>query len=169
MLIMIICTMIICLIIGVHFTKHYSSISLFDYVFWGMLMGCFPGIVIACLLPATIITTRVETSSEQRIVSLKDTNGIDGDFFLGSGSLSNSLKYFMYVKSEHGGMHMSHVPVSNTIIFEKDQLKHHGILRSYEQKLPESLRLWMFARTKYRYEIFVPNDTIIKQMKLDLQ
>lgn len=96
------------------------------------------------------------------ITSLQDLWSTSGSFFLGSGGISENAVYVYYTGDNKEGYSLATVPASQTKIFMDTNDR------------PYLLKKRVFVRDnpimcslEIRYELHVPENTIVKEFKVD--
>lgn len=119
---------------------------------WTSIMFIISVIIV---IPAIFLATIPDTVAynQRQIVSLNDNVGLYGTFFLGSGTVESVSRYYFYEKVGTGYKQGS-IPTISTIIF-MDENSNPYVMSKYVNGYPES------------YEIHVPNNTIIRDYKLN--
>lgn len=87
-------TIIICVILGLIFGLIISDYFSDGTWFGGIIIGFFVGLFIALLLPAK--TEKKETITTYELVCLQDNSSLNGDFFIGCGTIHGNMKYVFY-------------------------------------------------------------------------
>lgn len=130
-------------------------------------VGIFTGffVLIAFGLPLSYNLPKTINYQEKNIVSLQDSVGIQGTFFLGSGSIKGNPTYTFYTE-EDGGFKLNNVNASSTLIKYGDQPK-----TKYESGC-DGVWQWI-APCAYSssepVEVTVPEGTIKQNFTLDAQ
>lgn len=135
-----------------------------SYMFYGGVVAGFIGILIAMMVPGKF---EYVPYKEHKLVSFQDNFSVQGDFFLGCGSVDEKISYFFYYQLDDGkSFASSNVPYDETII-------------RYENKNPRievflvtnTRTKWSFAPPKFRFAnvVYVPEGTIKNSYNLDLQ
>jgi hypothetical protein len=111
--------------------------EIFGLVFIGSIILAF-----GLLCVDVVYATHTEESSDNYIISLKDTMSFDGRFALGSGVISGKPSFVYYNVVGGNGYQLKSVPADHT-----------GSRNVNDYKT--------------KYEIHVPKDTIVKDFNLD--
>lgn len=118
------------------------------------LIGTGLGFLIGLLFPKK----RVHLWDTE-LVSLRDSDGLHGSFFLGTGSIG-STEYYFYYKKVGEGFKPGKIEVDNNVtVFEKK--RNDGLLKVYETRLANGL-LWIFGLTSSErsFEIMIPEGSL---------
>lgn len=100
------------------------------------------------------------------IVALKDDKIMQGDFFLGCGSVDGDLQYY-YAEDSSKGYKVKHVGVDNTyLLFDDDKPR----IERYEAAAFNKKRHYLYAMPNgYYYKIYIPHGSITNEFKVDLE
>ena len=99
------------------------------------------------------------------LVSLRNSDGISGHFFLGTGSIGNTQYYFFY-KEAGQGYKPGKVEVANNVIVFEDK-REDGQLKTYTRQFINPLFKWIaIDRLKHRYEFIIPEGSLKKNFSL---
>lgn len=93
------------------------------------------------------------------LVSLRNSDGVHGRFFLGTGSIG-STEYYFYYDKVGDGFRPGKIEVDNNVtVFEQE--RNDGLLKVYETRFTNSL-LWIFGLTSSErsFEIIIPNGSL---------
>ncbi len=158
---------IICIVVG--FLIGYFTD--FGDVLTGFLYSLLGGIVSLLVLLAFFLLSfsPVESLySPVNIVSLQDSNTIEGSFVLGSGNIDEELTYTFCYGNETDGFQVKQVVAKNCVIKYTDNQPY------YQQKASHfnwfGKLLWGRERiSQESYILYVPEDTIITEYNIDLQ
>lgn len=114
--------------------------------------------------------TKIETKEVIRtvpIVSLDRSNTTTGHFTLGTGTISNQVKYFYYTKTKDGGYRLDSINADSTTLYEDDREDGVIAVRS-KTEIPEK-SWWQFTFMNCeeftKYELHVPKNTIRREFK----
>lgn len=151
-----------------------------------------------CIIPSTgLLTTETTTDliESREIVALVDSKNTEGAFFLGSGSVRNNLCYHFFYKTEHGAVYDSiyangYPPAYLNTFPEGTDTPRIDEYRRYQHTYYTGTYnpIWfsIVAHFKYkgyepgdlvrslsnggcRYEIFVPEGSILEDFNIDLK
>jgi len=96
--------------------------SVFLGCFVGLVFGGFIGVIAATLLGLPIPATTDTRTRTWHLASLRNNDGIQGSFFLGTGSIGQSQYYFFYEEVGNGFRpNKVRVDDGNVIIYEEDR------------------------------------------------
>ena len=108
-------------------------------------------------------------------------SSISGSFFIGSGSLNQTMYYITYVKDVYGGTYLKAFPAECTVVYEEDSVAPHVLfykeyspLRAVFGIKPPGIFPSNFGDRlpcpcncqNYQYQMFVPEGTVIKEFRL---
>ena len=104
----------------------------------------------------------------QEIVSIRNFSAASGSFFLGSGNISNTEYYFMFIKDGDGAFVRKQVPTKNSRLFLTNDQKPH----IFWQKISYCPKWWWavvgLIEPEYTmYDIFVPENTIVQKFEVN--
>jgi len=101
---------------------------------------------------------------EVPIVSLTNTNEINGNFSLGSGYISTDRVYIYRYKTDDGGIKENHTYTPWTTIYETDS---NFRVESYENLLKCKYTFTTeHDKQRYSYKIYVPKNTVIQEFSV---
>ncbi len=127
-----------------------------------MLIAGIGGMGLAALIGSGFSAHPIQIS-KKTLVALRDKDGIEGRFFLGSGSLEGAPYYFYYSKLDNGGFKPGKVKVSDGVRIYEDAESGTAELISYEWGFDLGLA-WLIAIPSnsggYSYDFHVPKGTI---------
>lgn len=149
--------------------KKYQTIG---PIFGSFVLGALTGLMIAFGIGEPIPVK--EFAKEIKLVALKDTSGIRGTFFLGSGSVRQEFYYFFYKKEKDGSVTFDKLLARNVKIYEEERKD--GVIKAFEKRPIKKISLSLFGfhhpangDRDQRYEIHIPKGSIERTFKLDLQ
>ncbi len=130
----------------------------------GISVGFIVGFLVTIMLPAE---TEVNIYNYD-IETLQDNNSVNGEFFLGSGSVEGKMKYVFYYKT-NGGFKMKQIDYEDAIIKYSETRR--GVIEHREEMISDSwINNFAYDLEKViEYEIYVPKGTIRSNYKLDAQ
>jgi len=111
-------------------------------------------------------------TTEFNIYSIERISSIEGNFVLGTGGISEKQNYIFYIQKENKAKVLSKIEAYGTEVFEGDyspKIVKTECIPSIEfdwgigTTLPNYSSCWDY---KDKYQIYVPKNTIIKNMKL---
>ena len=153
------------------FVKHLGGIDCFLEFVVCFLVGLF-GALLAAIL-ALVLTCAIVPSSEyivvdneQKIIALKDNQGVAGSHFLFSGAVDSELKYYYATESDFG-IHINSLGASRAYIRSDDNpriqtFSHVGFKHWYTW-------LYAFPANSDYYIFYVPDGTVERIYKIDLE
>lgn len=100
------------------------------------------------------------------IYSLKNQEKIQGDFYLGSGSIEQVEYYYFYWKDVNGFYNRGQEEVNKTVIEESDTCRPHTEVLNYKYISRTSLVSVYGEEEQERYKIVVPRGTIINNFEV---
>jgi len=111
----------------------------------------------------------VETGREEcyvKIYSLKNVDGIEGRFCLGSGYINSREYYYMYEQYNDGGLHRFETMAGNTIIYQNENNTPYLHWQKIHSRLPYWAhiypRLFGYLPTKdTMYDVHIPTNSLI--------
>jgi hypothetical protein len=133
----------------------------------GLFMGVIVGLIISGFLPTTIVLEQ-----EIELVALKDTNGVNGKFFLGCGNIHSNWYYVFYTKDPDGKIKFNRLSADDDDVSIVEEERQGGTLKVYGKEFAKkSYKNWgLIPRSgSSKYEIHVPKGTVITDFNLDLQ
>lgn len=98
------------------------------------------------------------------LVALQDTQGVEGRFFLGSGSINSAPTYTFYYEDGTGAIKRGSIWAYGVAVYEED--REDAFIR-VEKK--DNIRPFGIEFTGDRYEVHVPKGTVLRTFKLDLE
>lgn len=139
-------------------------------LFWLFLVsiaGVICG-VIAFGIGTTFPTHRVN-SEVWNLAALRDKDGVEGRFFLGSGQISSVDYFFFYKKVEDGGLQADRVVAdSSAIVYEQDRADASVQVYDWVYRYP----WWAFTvsmpseNAGHSYSFYVPKGSVRKGFSL---
>jgi hypothetical protein len=127
-----------------------------------MFIAALAGGGLAALIGAGF-ASHPEEISKKELVALRDKDGVEGRFFLGSGSVEGAPYYFYYSKLNGGGFKPGKVKVSDGVRVYEDADDGTATLVSYQWDIDLSWA-WLIAipvnSGGYSYDFHVPKGTI---------
>ena len=134
----------------------------------GIVVTFFFSFIIAALsfgaacLTGFAFTTHAVKYSEHTLVAIRDKDGIRGQFFLGTGSISGDQYYFYYDQLPDGGLRPGKVRASGGVrIYEENRSDAKLIKYIWDFDQPWAWYVSIPIRDGgYFYEFYVPNGAI---------
>lgn len=145
-----------------------------EYVI-GIFLSVLAGVTVF-LLFGTICTAissavkdesmNIELVESQNIIALKDSQNIDGQFYLMGGYVKDDL-YYYYAKETEFGYKCDKVKASDSfVIYTDGQPK----IETYEATSFKRWWMYIYAIPKHtHYSIYVPAGTVTNEYKIDLE
>ena len=142
-----------------------------DYILYILFSGIIAFVIIiiglagSALIGESLDTTYTLEYSAP-IVALKDDKIMQGDFFLGCGSVDGDLQYY-YAEDSSKGYQVKHVDVDNTyLLFDDDKPR----IERYEAAAFNKKIHYLYAMPNgYYYKIYIPHGSITNGFKVDLE
>lgn len=106
------------------------------------------------------------SESQSELLTLQDSTGTGGSFFLGTGTVDEEASFFYYEKLERGA-HLTSIDADQAIIIEEDIDKPY--LEVLVGKSDNTLWLVDFLAEKHAYEFHIPKGSIVTNYSLDAQ
>lgn len=101
------------------------------------------------------------------LVTIQDTSGIQGSFFLGTGHIE-SKSYYVFYQKEGNGVRFGKVSAEKAVVYEEE--RNGGLIKTYTRQFTSG---WhnAFGTTLggEKYEIFIPQGSILHEFQLDLK
>ena len=161
-------TLIICLAVAIIITLHkewYWVDSFLDFIMYSFLGGIWGGIL-GFIIMFSLPDDRVQKTLTYKIESLQDNNSVNGNFFLGCGSIEGEMKYVFYYEV-NGGFRMKQVSYTDALIKYSTDVK---VVVHTEERTDSFINLFAVDFPKDdTYEIFVPKGTIKNNYNLNSQ
>lgn len=159
-------TILICVISGFLTIGYFSNGDFFSMLMGG-IFGCgLLGIMLSAMI-ASFSGKKEEKIDTMRLVSLRGTNQIMGNFFLGIGSINSTPHYLYYELLNDGGcnLHKLRADMSNVLVYEED--RGDGVLELYE-KISKIGPLWGLDLNEnpYIYRFRIPTGSIKREFAL---
>lgn len=131
-------------------------------IFPGLLIGFIFGIIVPIILPTESIL--VKTSSN-KIECLQDNNNVSGSFFVGCGSVNNSMKYTYYYDCGDSTFVMAQLDVENVKIKYTNERPY---VEKFEYKKTDKwINSFSFELRRPKYIIHIPKGSIMNNYNLD--
>lgn len=146
---------------GLEFSDYIMSIVFGIIV--GIFMYLFVSLIIGCALPLKNITENIN------IYALQDNASIQGSFFLGSGNINGTMKYYYLTKNEDGVI-MNTINADNVIIVESSDKPH---IEIDKQKFKEGFwnsQIFLGSfETTIKTKIIIPKGSVKYGFNVDLK
>jgi hypothetical protein len=161
------------LLVPVVFVYAFKEFVIDDiYGFLDRFMGFFMALLItvlaagmsagaACLVGLAFATHPVK-SSEHVLVALRDKDGVQGTFFLGTGSIKGDTYYFYYYQLSDGGLQADKIYAGDGVrVYEEARQDAKLVTFRWELNEPWAWVISIPVRDGgYSYEFYVPTGTI---------
>ena len=151
-------------------SMYQMAHSFLDYfmgtLFLGVLSALVSGFGIGFSSLVGLVVSKHWTGPETaQLVSLRDSEGISGHFFLGTGSIGTTQYYFFYKEMGQGYQPGKVAIADNVMIFEEK--RQNGKLKAYTYEFVNPSFRWvaMDWRSK-RYEFVIPEGSLKKNFVL---
>jgi len=121
-----------------------------------------------CFNPDTINYT-IENYTDYEIVSIDIDQGLTGHFCLGSGTISDTLFYNVYiVNKQDGSLSLKQYPSDNSKIFMDTESPYLRITKSYrtDNTSHKMIDLSNYKKYQPKYEFHIPKNSIIQNFDL---
>lgn len=134
--------------------------SLFAFMIWG-------GTLIFCQNTGQGVEVKRDWQT-QPIYSLRNTDGIEGRFTLGSGYVQTHEYYYMFGKQPDGGMYRMKLYANDCVLYQRNDTPHlDWQLITY--RYPKWAHLWpnyIWTRDS-KYNVIVPMNTIVEKFNIN--
>ena len=144
---------------GYHTPKIFMDyvVATMLFFFFTLLAVCL-GIGLGYLIGFLFPRKRVHLWDTE-LVSLRNSDGPHGRFFLGTGSIG-STEYYFYYKKVGEGFQPGKIEVDDNVTVFEDK-RDGGLLRIYETRFASSL-LWILGlmSSERSFEIIIPNGSL---------
>ena len=133
-------------------------------IFIGSLLGIFITLIASGVIGG-FATQEYVLKDSFKIYALQDNNGVQGSFFLGSGSVSSNLKYY-YAATYEDGIKIYDIDVHKAIL-KNDDNPH---IEKYEiQFVNKFIRNNVGNLGDIKYKIYIPKGSIQYNFNVDLK
>jgi hypothetical protein len=136
-------------------------------IFEGCLFGALLSAMIAVPLGFMFDMHYVQTSS-RNLVALRDKDGIEDNFFLGSGHIGSQPYYFYYTQQSDGGYSPSEIKADDSVTVYETTEKSARLI-SYEVVANSRIADWVslpLSEGDHLYKFYVPAGTIKRGFSL---
>ena len=150
--------------LGGYFQYIAGAFYLFVIAFIGLLIGALFAAFIGVFIPK-----RWKYTETIKLVSLRNSEGAQGRFFLGTGTIDHTQYYFYYQQVEGGGYKPGRLEIDDNIVVYEEKAREDGELKIYEKQflhLHEMLTLIAMFCSGDKHEFFIPEGSIKKDFKL---
>lgn len=133
--------------------------GLFPVAFMSLLAMLVAGLVALGL--GMILPNEWKVAQEVNLASLRNTEGTEGRFFLGSGHIQTNMVYYYYIQGEDGGYRPDSVSMKayEVVIFEEDRSD--GNLIIYRRAVTSPFDLVALVFKDYRYDFHIPAGSLL--------
>ena len=128
---------------------------------FSVLFGLFPAAGIAALIGLAFDTHPAQVSDD-RLVALRDKDGMNGQFFLGTGTIEGDQYFFYYRELSDGGFQAGKVKASSGVRVYEEQREDARIV-AFRWELNQDWAWWVSFPVNtggYSYVFHVPVGTI---------
>lgn len=147
------------------FKYYFNDVSIMDELFctfsiivFGLLFGSFVSVSIGSVLPKDDYMSYTEP-----IISVELGSEVNGSFILGSGGISEDLKYYYYKQDDYG-FRLQGVYVNDTYILEDSE---YPLIEVYSKRFSNnSLDRWFICPDENVYKIRLPQNSIVREIEL---
>src|SRR3990167_4853279 len=143
-----------------------SSYDFLEYFFSSIFLGFFATIGLAvglafALLVGLAVPKHWTAGEVIKLVSLRSSDGINGNFFLGTGSIGTTQYYFYYKEAGRGYQPGKVEVADNVMVFEEK--RQGGDLKAYTyQFVNPSLGCIAMDWQSQKYEFVIPDGSLKK-------
>ena len=138
---------------------EWMMVTFIGLVFSAVILGVCAGA--AALTGFAFASHAVEVRTES-LAAIRDKDGVQGQFFLGSGIIKSDQYYFYYAKSDDGGFRPGKIFVGQGVrVYEED--RQDAKLTTFEWVVDAPLAAWVAFPVNsggYSYNFHVPKGTI---------
>jgi hypothetical protein len=164
---------VIAIIVGINVAREEDwGFGMIDFVVSG-LMGGIVALIILCFSAVLFTDTKpkpeANLSSEIHLKAFSDNFGTSGSFFLGSGAIGASTKYYFYAVNDDGSFYLGSVDTWKAVIKEEDRKD--GVMETWTMDRDAKLKLWKIEPGYHHsYSVFrVPVGTVKTDFRADLK
>lgn len=129
--------------------------------FFGLLLGFGISVGVGAALPKEYVLDK-----QMELVAIQDTSGIQGRFFLGAGTIESKF-YYVFYQRERNGIRFGNVPAENAVVYEEN--RDDGLIKEYDKRFMAGWHDFFGATWGERYDIFIPEGSILHEFNLDLK
>ena len=124
--------------------------------------GAIPALLIGLFIPSY-----AKLESSVPLATLQDNRGIQGSFFLGTGSIDSEPVYFYIKALPNGGFQQDSIPAEHVVVFQDDTQPR---LITYQTWAKTEWLMWLgLPGGSYESEIHVPPGSITSAYKVDAE
>lgn len=144
----------------------YFQESLGVFLSFSLMIGLATGFMFSLIGGAVVDVDRERKGvAYEQIVAIGDGGGVEGRFFLGSGTIKDVQYYFFYQK-QGSGFIQSKIRVDQAVVYETDDIEPH--IMTYESKIVGKYKNWFIDNCETETDIFIPVGSISRSFNLDL-
>jgi hypothetical protein len=143
--------------------------SLCGYFFWGLfyLVICgFAGVICGGIAHGSgyIFEGHAVEGQHSKLVAIRDKDGVEGQFYLGSGFISSEPYYFYYESLENGGFRPGKIDADGSVtVYEEDRKDAELVM--FDWKITYPAWAWLICLRdedggRHSYAFHVPKGTI---------
>lgn len=155
---------VVCFLLAIKFCRKNDNAFVMIFIFTALsfIVGNLLVFVIGALLP-----TKMEVLDTMKMISVKDSNALEGSFVLGTGSI-NQVEYYTFYREWGNGYKKEKVPVKDSVVFEEnDKVAELIVMKKvYKEPWMNYVGLILTGQRKNEYELHVPKGTIIREFSL---
>ncbi|MEK4824508.1 hypothetical protein NSS71_08115 [Niallia sp. FSL W8-0951] len=157
----------------------YLIYGIIEYINWGgfdEIIEAFIGGALLSLLYCVILFVIVmflpytyTQSHSFEIYALKDNSSINGRFFLGTGNVDGNQVY-SFIKKEDGGKKVSSISVDSAIVYEGENESPR--IDAYDPHIKSKIARKLFGDMAFgdsKYKIYIPDNSMINEYKVDME
>ena len=160
--------LVLAFIVAIVATKScWGGFGTFISLFLLLIVAAMLLMCLIVLIASDTLPTEYEYESTEMIVALRDGQSIEGQFFLGTGSVENSPKYY-YMIREDGGVRLQSVGTERAIVYETEERT--PAIETYKPKFKSSKAQFFFGvhTGSNRYKIYIPPGSVDYQFSIDM-
>lgn len=160
---------IIGVLISLYITAYSDTLDRIVYAGMSAVLGFFIGSLLLGVIISEMAPRVSQNTSTVNIVSIRTGDGVEGTFFLGTGTINGYPMYTYFRQQSDGGYVQETIPAHSTVVYE-DMTDRRGTIETYDDVIPESWkwRKWT-AVTIYRpsyYRVHIPKGSIMRNFEL---
>ena len=148
----------------------FSILMTFSCSFVGLLFGVLISLVVGMVLPKThVLENQIELIAVQDNSLSRTQTRL---FLIGVNLEQEERFYYLFYQKEGDRIKFGKVPVDKTTIYEEE--RNNGLMKVYREKIASSgsilnlLGAYGILYWDEKYEIFVPQGSVIRKFQLDL-
>lgn len=167
---------ILAIILAIYFIYRIINQNIFDW-FETALFSVLSVLLVSVVTFSVLCVSQIWNVEVGRdncgasIYSMKNVNGIEGTFCLGSGNINNQEYYYMFEKVNNGGLQRIKLPSRNCIIYQNENVNPNITWQNIHYRLPY-WALWpnitKFQTTENSmYDIYIPSNSVVLKFGVD--